>query len=925
MGLTQGTRLGAYEIVSPIGAGGMGEVYRARDRRLGRDVAIKVLSPVFAMDAERRARFEREAQTVATLSHPHIVSVFDTGEHEGQIFVVMELLQGESLRERLAPAVVAASESASRAAAASESLQQGSRAPRTPKHEGGLPVRKAVDIAIQIARGLAAAHDKGLVHRDLKPDNIFLLTDGHVKILDFGLARTAEGRGSGSGAAETVAALTDPGLVMGTVGYMAPEQVRARAVDGRADLFAFGAVLYEMLTGTRAFQRDTPADTMTAILKEDPPELATVRADLPPALDRIVRHCLEKNPAERFQSARDVAFALDALSGSAPTTTAGAVSGGSATSARRRIGMREAIAWAIAAIAVAAVGARFWRPPAPDAPAAVSRFSFPIKDSSSALTIAIAVAPDGHAIALNIAGTQDRRLRLRRLDSTDVVSLPGTEGGFAPFWSPDSRSLGFIADRTLKRFDFATSSVRPITALEPGLGTPAWGGDGMILLSSGRSALHRVSASGGKPEPLGTLDEAASEIFQSRPVFLADGRRFFYQSIRGSGTVTMLGSLDSTVRRKLAGDDLRVLWAGEGAVVFRRAETIYWQPIEYDTPALLGEPVLLASDVDAGPANQRKEDASGNGVLAFLESTNRRLGFAWYGRDGRRLGAVGEPGEFTTFDLSNDATHIVTSVRSGPNRNLWVIDVDRGRTTRVTLGDVFDTDPRWSPDGLRVIFGSLRDPARSPHVVGLAADAPALLWKFDGRTFSNDDWSRDGRWLLFHDVVTPAILAREVDSKGAPKGEPVVVARALTGIIDQAQMSPDARWVAYNSNESGEYEVYVVPFPATGARYPVSRGGGSQPTWRADGSELYYLSPNRVLMAVKVTTSAGSFTTSEPVELARPRLTAINSFMEQYAPHPGGSKFLVLEIVGDERDFSMGVVLNWHALVPPGRSSARRP
>lgn len=886
MALTPGTKLGPYEVTAVIGAGGMGEVYRARDSRLGRDVAVKVLPPAFAADAERRARFEREAQTVAALSHPHIVSIFDTGVHDNQIFVVMELLDGETLRARLG--------------------------------NGPITVRKAIESAVQVARGLAAAHEKGLVHRDLKPDNIFLLADGHVKILDFGLARSAGSENAGSGATETVAALTDPGLVMGTIGYMAPEQVRGKAVDGRADLFAFGAVLYEMLTGARAFHRDTPADTMTAILKEEPAELTSVRSDLPPALDRIIRHCLEKNPAERFQSARDIAFALEALSGSAPTTVVPALSG-AGERPRARTGAREIAAWLLAAAGLVGLGVTISRWPAEPAPPTVSRFTQVLDGSETALSVVPVVSPDGRSIVISVVPSKETRLRLRRLDTFEVVPLPGTENGNNPFWSPDGQSIGFVAGGSLKRFDLATSAVRAIAPVTPLTGLPAWGGDGTILVSSLLQPLQRVSDRGGTLAPIGTLDKSANEAAQLHPVFLPDGRRFLYLSLRNSGATAaiVLGSLDSDRRTAFEVADTRVVWAGEDRVVFRRADSLYAQAITYEPLAIVGEPTLLVPDVESVPIQGRRESVSAAGVVAFAERSNRRQQFRWYGRDGRLGAAVGEPGQFTTFDLSKDGQRLVASMRLGSSAiggNLWQIDAEHGTTSRITAGQALDVDPRWSADGMTVLFGSSRDAARGPFRVGLSAGTPEPVWKYQGRMFSADNWSRDGKWVLFHDASVPVLEAIEMDAAGKPKGEPIVVARALTGIVDQAQMSPDGKWVAYNANETGRHEVYVTPFP-TGERISVTRSGGSQPTWKGDGTELYYLTPEGVLNAVKVSTTGGKFTMSAPVELVRPKLAGVSANVEQYVPHPSGTKFLFLDNVGDEKNLSVGVVLNWPSLV----------
>jgi len=868
----------------------MGEVYRARDTRLGRDVAIKVLPPAFVMDADRRARFDREAQTVAALSHPHIVAVFDTGVDassdggQDQLYVVMELLEGETLRERL--------------------------------ENGALPLRKAIEYGVQIARGLAAAHDKGLVHRDLKPENIFILADGHVKILDFGLAR-AVGDANGSGASETVAALTDPGQVMGTMGYMAPEQVRGRQVDGRADLFAFGAVLYEMVTGQRAFQRDTPADTMTAILKEDPPELQTVRADLPPALDRIIRHCLEKNPAERFHSARDVAFALESLSGSATTVSGSGAIAPSLVEPRRRATGRELIAWGLAAVGIVAAAVTIWRWPVTPA-AQVARFKVPVDASSTSLTLNLAIAPDGHAVVIQTNwASRDRRLHMRRLDGTDVQPLPGTEGGTNPFWSSDSASIGFAQGGVLKRFDIATSSVRSIASVSDLVGgVSAWGPDGTIIVSSLNSALRVVRAGSSTLTELSPLDVAAGELGQTRPLF-APGGRLIYRSRRNvDPSPTVVRSLESPQTSVLTTEDLTVVWAGEKTVVFRRGESLYAQAVNWSTPALAGEPTLLTSDLDTNTGSTARESVSNTGILAFLQQSDRQQQFTWYDRAGKALGTAGLPGNYGVFDLSNDGRRIATSVRAGSSQNLWAIAAANGSMTRVTLGGVNDVDPRWSPDGLTLIFGSLRDPSRSPHRVGLTADAPVRLFAFPGRIFALDDWSRDGRWLLYHDARVPELFAHELDGTHTPIGKPVPAGRALTGIIDQGQFSPDSKWIAYNSDETGTNEVYVVPFPATGERVAISRGGGAQPMWRADGRELYFLALDGTLKTVTITVNGSSLTAADPVELFRPRLPGVSTATEQYAPHPDGKRFVVLDTVGGDRNLSMGVLLNWPSLLP---------
>ena len=886
MALSPGTRLGPHEILVAIGEGGMGQVYRARDTRLGRDVAIKVLPPAFASDPDRRARFDREAQAIAALSHPHIVSVFDAGVHDDQAYVVMELLEGETLRDRLAG--------------------------------GALPLRKAIEYGVQIARGLAAAHDKNLVHRDLKPDNIFLTTAGHVKILDFGLARPTQ-HAAGTGATETVPALTDPGQVMGTMGYMAPEQVRGFQVDGRADLFAFGVVLYEMVTGRRAFQRDTPADTMTAILKEDPPEPLSTGVTLSPALERIIRHCLKKHPAERFQSARDVAFALESLSGSDTSAPSGAVSAAvGASSSRARLSAREGFAWVIGVAGIAAAAFLLWRTPAaPRQP--VTRFRVPVDASSTSLAASVALAPDGHAMVAQTAwASKDTRLHLRRLDSNAMDPLQGTEGALGPFWSPDSASVGFITNGQLKRYDFATSTVRPIASVgDLVVTTLAWGPHDTIVIANLSGSLHIVKTDSGKVSPLGQLDSGAGEVTQRRPVFLPDGRLLYRSRRRSEPHPTLIRSLNSPETTVLTNEDFSVIWAGDDSVVFRRGDALYGQRVDWTTPALVGEAFLLTDELESPSPGSVRESVSAGGAIAYLQRSNRQQQFTWYDRSGRILRAVGEPGDYPTWDLSSDGSRIATSMRSNLAINIWAIDSERGSTTRVTTGNISDTDPRFSPNGSTLIFGSLRDPARSPYRARLTGDTPLRLWQFPGRIFALDDWSRDGRWLLYHDARVPELYARALDEGANLKGEPVLVARTLTGFIDQGQFSPDGRWVAYNANESGTFEVYVSPFPATGDRFTVSRGGGGQPSWREDGKELYFLGLDGTVKAVPLTVTGTKLSAGEPVDLFKPRLAFVSTQTEQFAPHPSDTRFLVLDVVGGERGLSIGMILNWPALLKP--------
>src|SRR3989449_1428396 len=494
MPLNPGTKLGPYEIVSPLGAGGMGEVYRARDTRLGRDVAVKVLPSSFSADADRLHRFEQEACAAGALNHPNILIVHDIGNHDGSPYVVSELLEGETLRERMGGAAQ--------------------------------PQRKAIDYALQVAHGLAAAHEKRIVHRDLKPDNIFITKDGRVKILDFGIAKLTQVEGA---EAQTDIPMrrvdTGPGVVMGTVGYMSPEQVRGQKVDHRSDIFSFGAILYEMLSGRRAFHRESTADTISAILKEHPPDLSETNQRISPALERLVNHCLEKNPEERFHSASDLAFALEALSGSTATS---AQTVAMPAFGPRWFKRRELIAWAVAGIAiliaVALTISHFRRPPTESR--AVRLFVPPPEKASFG---SFAISPDGLRLAFVATDASGKTLLwIRPLDSINARPLPGTEEALYPFWSPDSRFIGFFAGGKLKKTEVTGVPAQPLCNAAIPLGG-TWRRAGAIVFEpSPTGPLYRVSAAGGEPTPVTTLDKSRQETSHRWPYFLPDGRHFLY-------------------------------------------------------------------------------------------------------------------------------------------------------------------------------------------------------------------------------------------------------------------------------------------------------------------------------------------------------------------------------------------------------------
>jgi serine/threonine protein kinase/Tol biopolymer transport system component len=842
--LAVGTRLGPYEVTALLGAGGMGEVYRARDTRLERTVAIKILPAMFSTDSDRLRRFEHEAQAAAALNHAHILAVYDVGTHDGQPYIVSELLEGETLRARLEP--------------------------------GPLPVRKAIDYTVQIAHGLAVAHARGIVHRDLKPDNIFIDASGHVKILDFGLAKLTEREAALAGASvlPTHAPDTQPGVVLGTIGYMSPEQVRGQTADHRADIFALGTVLYEMLSGQRAFRRDTAIDTMTAILKEDPPDLPIADRKIPPGLVRIVDRCLEKNALNRFQSAGDLAFALEALtSPSEETRVASGEIGSPRTSAR--LAWTVAVVLSVIALAAGGVATTQYynreQTVAPTlrfliAPPKGSRLSLQTRPGAPT---PIVIAPDGRNIALvarSANGTD--AIWIQPLNALTAHVLPGTEGASSVFWAPDSRTLGFFADNKLKKVD--TAGAPPTTICEArGAAGGTWSRDGVIVFNLGVSNLKKVSAFGGIPTDATKLQPGESAHF--RPWLLPDGRHVLYTGYSGSGTSLpfYVGSIDSADRVRLGESNSTNVIYSQGHVLFVRDSTLLAQPFDLRRLATIGEAVPVAENIQSQGAEppQGVFSASENGVLAYQSKAEIGLSsLTWVSRQGKLLTTVGDPAPYTEIALSPDEKRIAVVLSGG---DMWTVDLARGGLrTRFTFDQGLHLLPIWSPDGDQILYtrsngpvaGSFQKPANNTGV-----EKPVL--PVSGIAAINDI-SADGRYMLF--MTTGQ--RRPTDSDvwvwrvGDPKSTPL-----LTTTFDEsyARFSPDGRWIAYVSSESGQNEVYVVPFVAGGpnsapaigpGKSQVSTGGGTLPRWRRDGKEIFYYDQmGGQLMSVVVNGQKGAF------------------------------------------------------------------
>ncbi|MGQ0733308.1 MAG: protein kinase domain-containing protein [Acidobacteriota bacterium] len=868
MTLQSGTRLGPYEILELAGAGGMGEVYKARDTRLERTVALKVLPPHAASSADLKQRFEREAQTIASLKHPHICVLHDIGREHDTDFIVMEYLEGETLADRLARGKGrgsgATAAGASKPASGSSAAREASRA-ATGKGEASavgkaLKQDEALAVAMQITDALDQAHQHGVVHRDLKPANVMLLPSGgsqagapHVKLLDFGLAKLTAPAEAIESAHTVQADLTGPGMVLGTVRYMAPEQVEGRDADARTDIFAFGAVLYEMLTGRKAFDGKTQPSLMAAILNVDPPPLSALVPVTPRALERLVARCLAKDPDDRWQTAHDLLLQLRWIAGRGAKGSVPATAG-----ARVR---REP--WTLAVIAAGLLIAagmalpafRYLRGPAePEA----FRFRVPAIGLSAQ---DIAISPDGKTIALVARpGPEGAALYVRPVNAVTFKRLEGTDNAAQPFWAPDSRSIGYVAGGRLKKVAASGAPPQEIGAVEGTFFGGSWGTDGTILFGSA-AGVRRISAEGGVPETMTTVEPP--EIGHYWPYFLPDGQHYLYLSwsTEADKRAVFVGALGTPDKTRLLAADSNAQHA-PGHVVFRRGATVLAQAFDAQRLTLSGGPVQIAGDVAFNGTNGRGAfHVSQQGTLIYFQSAGGAAGqaqvtpnwqFGWHDRTGRLLTVAGEPGSYGDMDLSPDGKLIaVTRQDEGATAaDIWVIDWQRGVSTKLTLDPADDINPVWSPDGTRIAFTTYRKGNADVFVKnanGVGPETPLLESAADEFV---EDWSKDGRYLAyklvqgeFEDLY---VLPFDADDK---PGKPFPVVQGPFH-KDEPQFSYDGRWLAYGSDESGRFEVYVTSFPALDQKLKVSDGGGGRPRWRRDSKEIFYMRLQSGVMAV---------------------------------------------------------------------------
>jgi len=868
--LKAGQRLGPYEIVASIGAGGMGEVYKACDTRLKRDVAVKVCSVQFSK------RFEREARTIASLNHPNICQLYDVGPD----YLVMEFVDGPTLAQRFTA--------------------------------GAMPMAEALAIARQITEALEAAHEKGIVHRDLKPENVKITPAGVVKVLDFGLAKAIEeptAAGDPSDSPTQTISATRAGVILGTAAYMSPEQARGATVDKRSDIWAFGVVLYEMLTRRHLFCGETVSDTLAGVLKTDP-DWNALPAETPPAIRKLLRRCLERDRKRRLP---DIGVALMEIDEARAEPESPAK-----TAAPKPVS--RLLPWIAAALLALALPASWLLRPKPEERMLQFEVSAPPNHTFGTLNYSrFAISPDGSKVAF-IAYSADgkRSLWVRPLDASEAIRLPGTEGALSPFWDPTGRWIAFSANGKLQKIEVRGGQPQVLCDASTGNFVGTWNRDGVILFSDASPIIRRVSAAGGAPSQVLPLDESRKENGQIVPQFLPDGRRFLYYSNAQQNGVA-LGSLDGKSRLLIANSDPVGYYAtsreGKAYLLFLRRDQLMAQPFDAGTAAVSGEPVSVAEPLQAGVPSF---SASENGVLIFRRSRGGRQ-LMWFDRDGKPPGAAGDARNVASPRISPDQKSVAFFQSDGMSTNIWLFDGERANTTRFTLGPDVALYPVWSPDGSRIAYYVRRSNE------SLVIERPAsgigkekVLYRSTGIGYLPQSWSRDGRWLVVASSRSFYLLPTSPEaSSGERKPIPFPEGPAEGR---HASISPDGRWLLYSSTQTGSWEVFLQSLPeamggpAAGAKKQVSIAGGTQPAWRADGKELFYLAADGQMMSVSVELDSASLKLGVPKPLFQTRLE-FDSFARQYDVFADGNRFVLAQPLEESASVPITVIVNWSALL----------
>jgi Tol biopolymer transport system component len=866
----------------------MGEVYRARDTRLGREVAVKILPEHLSSNPEFRERFDREAKAISALNHPHICTLYDVGHQDDLDYLVMEYVVGESLADRL--------------------------------HRGPLPLKETLKSAIEVCGALQTAHRAGIVHRDLKPGNIMLTKSG-AKLMDFGLAKAAEAGDPGSGSAPLLSAartmtgpgagspLTTAGALVGTIQYMSPEQVEGKPADSRSDVFALGAVIYEMVTGKRAFDGKNQISVASAILEKEPEPVSRLNPVAPANLEHAIARCLAKEPERRWQSVQDLGIELSWVA------EGGASSSQQATAAVARKPSSARMAWLLSGLlaALMVAGGLWWWQSQPKAASQyfAAPFNFPARD--------IAIAPNGHTVA--VVGYRDQAHKtgifLYELGSQITRLLPDTEGASFPFWSPDGQSLGFFADGKLKRLEIAGGPVQMLCEAGTGRGG-TWNKDGVILFTpTGALAtgLWRVSASGGTPVQITFPDRNKGEDGHRWPMFLPDGKHYLFHVFNNTGRKdaagVVVGELDSKETHFVVRSSANGAYAAPGYLLFYRDKTLYAQRFNLKNFQLEGEPAAILNDLQFSPRIQRATLASiDSGVLLAQSRSGAAVSqLTWFDRTGKNLGSIGEQEQIGNASISPDGRWIAmdkTDVSSN-NTDLWVSDIEGKGMKRLTFDPSIDALPVWNPASNELAFLTNRELLFAIYQKSTNGSEPEVLLLTGTPDKHPNDWSRDGKYLIFEQGTDLWYLTfADTSTKEFLKGG--------SSALKDAHFSPDGKWVAYSSNESGKWEVYVTSFPEAKGRWQISSGGGEQPRWRGDGRELYFLSLDGKMMATPATTGS-NFSAGSPVALfqANPRELIATSEHMVYDVSKDGQRFLINTVVRSEDTQPMTVVLNWSA------------
>jgi serine/threonine protein kinase/Tol biopolymer transport system component len=850
MALAAGTKLGPYEIQSPLGAGGMGEVYRALDTRLDRVVAVKVLASHLSSSPELKQRMEREARAISSLNHPHICQLYDIGSQNGADYLVMEFLEGETLAEKL--------------------------------RKGALPLGEVFKIAIDMAEALAVAHRSGIVHRDLKPGNIMLTASG-AKLMDFGLAKplvvqtAAPGSGTVPPSFTAVATLSGPsplsplttaGSIVGTIQYMAPEQIEGKEADARSDIFAFGAVLYEMVAGKRPFSGKSQISLASSILESDPAPISVLKPNTPAGFEHVVTTCLQKNPEERYQSAQDIRLELRWIAAARPAP-------GVTTAAPPPSKKKERIGWAaavVAAIVLGAAAAILFYHPAQSVHSIRAVIDPPEKNTLNLTGDSAGppvLSPDGASIAFAATSTDGKiALWVRPTNAVEARALPGTAGAMFPFWSPDSRSLGFFAEGKLKMIELSGGSAQVVCDAVLGRGA-AWAPGDVILFSAGpTSPLMRVSASGGTPVPLTTLD-TAQHTSHRWPFFLPDGKHFIYLALnhdpaKSANDMLYYASLDGRENRPLFRSQSNAIYA-DGFLLFARSDQLMAQAFDPASGKLGGGPQLVVAGVmNDGSTWHMDASASADGLLIFASGASGDVQLVWVDRDTKQVSPIADKlTDLQVAVLSPQGDRVAMQINAGAT-DIWVLDLARGVRTRLTFGPVANTVPIWSPDGVWVTYASPRDGRFNlyrKHADGSGAEELLLS---DDTPMLPCDWSRDGKFLLYSRPFSAAGPLRQTWSL------PLEGDRKPSMVVDRggaAKISPDGGWLAYQSGESSVVQVYVMAFDGGQGKWQVSPNGGTLPRWSRDGKELYYLDPSSSLFAVPVKAAGSALQLGTPQTL----------------------------------------------------------